>query len=153
MPPLSYQEAFSYSLKLLSGRQYSEAALLEKLRGRGCSKAVYDEVVKKLRRHDLLNDRTFADAVVQNILRFQPSGRRRIRSKLKKRKVPGSVAEELISKIGDEEESHRARELAQRYAVRWAAVPKMRRLKRIYDLLVRRGFDFELCREVIDTLR
>lgn len=153
MAPLSYPEAFSYSLKLLSGRQYSEAALLLKLRGKGCSREVSQEVAEKLRELNLLNDRAFAEAVAQDLARFNPSGRRRVKSVLKKRKVSPELASEVASKIDSEEEAERATELAKKYEIKWTTLPKMRRLKRIYDLLVRRGFDFELCRQVIEELR
>ncbi len=153
MAPLSYQEAFSYSLKLLSGRQYSETALLEKLRGKGCSAEVSEEVAAKLKELNLLNDRAFAEAVAQDLARFKPSGRRRVKSVLKKRKVSEVIASDVAAKIGNEEEVERAKELALKYEVKWAALPKMRRIKRIYDLLVRRGFDFELCRQVIEEIR
>ncbi len=153
MAPLSYQEAFSYSLKLLSGRQYSETALLEKLCGKGCSAEVSEEVIGKLKNLNFLNDRAFAEAVAQDLARFKPSGRRRVKSVLKKRKVSEVIASDISSKIGNEEEVERAKELARKCEVKWAALPKMRRLKRIYDLLVRRGFDFELCRQVIEEIR
>ena len=153
MASLSFQQAFSYSLKLLSGRQYSESRLLDKLQEKGCSKELSREVADRLKELNLLNDKTFASAIVEDLTRYHPSGRRRIRTVLKKRKVPGDVAGELISKIDVEEEAERAKALAKKYDERWHELPKMRRLKRIYDLLARRGFDFELCREIIEELR
>lgn len=153
MAPLSFQQAFSYSLKLLSDRQYSESALLEKLQGKGCSKQLSLEIVERLRELNLLNDKAFAGAIVDDLVRFHPSGRRRIRSVLKKKKVPSEIAGELVSKMDVEEEAQRAKALAEKYDARWHEIPKMRRLKRIYDLLVRRGFEYEMCRQIIEELR
>jgi len=149
---VSYPEALSYSLKLLSGRQRSSAGILALLRRKGCPMAEAQKVVNRLEELGLLNDMKMAEQIRDDTIRTRPGGRRHLRQILRRKHIPTAVTNELVNEIDDEEEAKRATDLGMHWLDKWKALPRDRRRKRIYDLLVRRGFDYELCRDVIDHI-
>ena len=147
------EEAFSYALKLLSNRPRSKSHLASLLKKKGYEEADVDQALKRLEELHLINDKLFAEQATEHLLARQPSGRKRVWDVLRKKKVPSEIAKEVVGKLDREGEHVRAFELAKVYQEKWKDLPSLKRRKRIYDLLVRRGFDFELCREVIDSIR
>jgi len=153
LPTLSYQAALSYSLKLLSGSPRSRVNVLSMLEKKGFRLADRHKVVARLEELNLINDKVMAERVAEDLMKRQPSGRRRLRQVLGKKKIPSSIVRTFIEDIDEERESARAFQVAERCQEKWRSLPRDRRLKRIYDLLVRRGFDFELCREVLEKIK
>lgn len=94
-----------------------------------------------------------AEQLAEDLLARKPSGRRRLAHTLRQKKIPEGIVERVISKIDDTEETERAFRLAESLREKWKGQPLIRQKKKVYDFLARRGFDYELCREVIDRLQ
>jgi len=54
--------------------------------------------------------------------------------------------------LAPEEETDRARELARAKWERFAKLDGPKRKRRVYDFLLRRGFDFQTVRDVVEQL-
>lgn len=146
------KQALVTSLRLLAATPKSRKALQKKLEERGFPREVVENTLNHLEEQHLLNDRALAQVLFQNFSAHRVSGRRRIAYELKKRGIRSSLVEELLEGYHPEEERLRALELAKLKQERWQKLDRMKRRKKTYDFLVRRGFDFSLAREVINEI-
>ena len=152
--PLNGQEkqALIVSLRLLAASPKSRKALEKKLEAKGFDREVIGQTLDFMEGKGFLNDRLYAQALFQSLVHLRPSGRKRIAFEMKKKGVPQTLVEELIEKFPAEEERERAFELARQKQARWCKLDAIRRRKKIYDFLARRGFDFTLVREVVEEI-
>lgn len=143
------RQALVTSLRLLAATPKSRKGLARKLEERGFSQEVIEGTLDRLERQGLLNDRSLAQSLFQSYIYHRPSGRKRIAFEMGKRGIKDSTIEEVLEKYTPQEEKEKASELARDKVLRWKKLERMKRRKKIYDFLVRRGFDFSLSREVV----
>lgn len=143
------KQALVTSLRLLAITSKSRKGLAEKLEERGFSREVVEGTLNRLEKQGLLNDRSLAQSLLQSYTCYRPSGRRRIAFEMGKRGIKDALIEEVLEKYTLGEEKEKALELARDKGLRWKRLERMKRRKKIYDFLVRRGFDFHLAREVV----
>lgn len=146
------RQALVTSLRLLTASPKSRKLLEQKLLDKGFEPAVVTATLGKLEEQGLLNDRLFGQSVFESLLNRRVSGRKRVAFELKKRGVPESLAQELLGGYTPEQEREKAVELARDRYRRWEKLERMKRQKKIYDFLIRRGFDFSLARGVVDAI-
>jgi regulatory protein len=147
------KQALVTSLRLLTATPKSRKMLGKKLAGKGYAADVIEKTVNSLEGQGLLNDRLFAQSLFHSLMSRRISGRKRIAFEMKKRGIDGSLIEEFLESYGAEEEHAKASELAMQKYERWQNIDKLKREKKIYDFLVRRGFDFSLAREVAREIK
>lgn len=143
------RQALVTSLRLLAITSKSRKGLAQKLEERGFSREVIEGTLDRLEKQGLLNDRSLAQSLLQSYIDYRPSGRRRIAFEMGKRGIKDATIEEALEKYTPGEEKQKALELAKDKGLRWRKMERMKRRKKIYDFLVRRGFDFSLVREVV----
>lgn len=143
------KQAIVSALRLLTATPKSKKALQKKLEERGFPIEIVKEVLAKLENQGLLNDRSYAQAIVQTLTVQKVSGKRRIAFELEKRGLAPSVIEEALNNCSEESERERALELAKDRWERFQKIETRKRYKKVYDFLIRRGFDFALCRDVL----
>jgi regulatory protein len=90
--------------------------------------------------------------MVQILSSHRPSGRRRIVYELEKRGIGCAVIQEVLQGFTGEKEHALALELARQKQERWKKFDRVKRQKKTYDFLVRRGFDFALSRNVVSEI-
>lgn len=146
-------QALVTALRFLAASPKSHKLLEQKLVGKGYPQVIVERTLDRLEKEGWLNDRAFAHSLFESLLSRRVSGRKRIAFELKKRGIASSLIEELLSKYSFEEEREKALELARERQERWKNLEEMKRRKKIYDFLVRRGFEFSLCKEVVDEVR
>lgn len=140
------------SLRLLAATPKSRKALQKKLEERGFPREVIEKTLDHLEGERLLDDRVLAQALFQNFSTHRISGRRRIAFELEKRGIRRSLVDELLERYRPEDERVQALELARLKRQRWLKLDRLKRRKKTYDFLIRRGFDFSLAREVMDEI-
>jgi regulatory protein len=105
-----------------------------------------------LERVGLIEDGRFAREVVRDQTKRRLSGRRSIRATLRQRGVDDALIEESLSEAG--EDGARARELVARRIERMIDLGPNGAFRRLYGLLLRRGYDPETartaCREAVE---
>lgn len=143
------KQALLTSLRMLAAAPKSRKQLERKLLDKGYPDPVVKDTLNQLDEQGLLNDRMFAQSLIQIFSTNRISGRKRIAFELKKRGIPGPLTQELLGNRTAPEEQTKALELAKGKFERWQALEKMRRRKKVYDFLVRRGFDFDVAREAV----
>ena len=154
MDPSKEQErqAIISSLRILTASPKSRRQLEGKLKEKGFNAGVVERTLSRLEGEGLLNDRVYADQVAWTFVNVKTSGRKRIAYELKKRGVQDSIIEEVLRTVSLDDEKTRAEDLAHHQNERWSRLDPSRRRKKIYDFLLRRGFDYSLSRKVVETL-
>ncbi len=151
-PDEQEKQAWIVSLRLLAAAPKSVKTLRDKLMEKGFPEELVEKTLKGLETKGFLSDRAFAQNIVTRFTQGQPSGSRRISFELKRKGVTAKVREEVLEGLNPEEETERARELAQAKWERFAKLDPQKRKRRVYDFLLRRGFDFQLVRDVVEQL-
>lgn len=149
----AYVKALNYGLKLLSIRKRTKAQLTQRLIDKGFPEASVQKAITRLVSEKLLDDREYAQRFIQEKQSIRPLGRRRMAYELKAKGIDDRVIESVQSEFGETVESDSAHSLAQLKATALGKIPLVQKKKKIYDFLTRRGFSFELAREVIGKIR
>ncbi|HIE03745.1 MAG TPA: hypothetical protein EYP61_03180 [Candidatus Latescibacteria bacterium] len=141
--------AFKYLSRARTTRQVRERLLEE-----GFGEDVVGEVVGRLEELGLLNDREFARAWVEERLRLRPRWRRALKEELLRKGVSEDVAEEALNEeLSMVDEARLAEGLLRRAEGRYRNLEPDKALRRMRDFLLRRGFTWEVVREVTSELR
>ncbi|MDP3920856.1 MAG: regulatory protein RecX [Candidatus Omnitrophota bacterium] len=140
-------------MRLLSASPKSRLELKDRLDAIGFPDSVVLEILNDLERDDLISDRRYAEDLVVHLTRFKLSGRRKIDFELKRHRIAPEIRERVLADLDGEMEFERASELASSRARKLEKMPAAKKKKNIYDLLIRRGFDFEVCRRVSDRMK
>ncbi|HEU0013727.1 MAG TPA: regulatory protein RecX [Longimicrobium sp.] len=147
-------QARQAALDLLGYRQRSAAELVRRLRRKGFDLDVARETVERLRGLGMVDDAAFAGAVARDRVRLRPQGARRMREELRAKGVDEDTARAAIAGALESEETSEL-ELARRAAGKWKPQPgedPLRARRRLHGYLMRRGFDGECVRQVMDEV-
>jgi regulatory protein len=140
------------ALRFLKIRPRSIAELKGKLEIKGFEAKEIEATLDWLLNINLLDDRTFTKSWIQYRL-GRPFGFRRIIQELKVKGIdPEIIEEEIAQARGDTDETEKALEIAQRRWKRFESVEPIKRKKRIFDFLCRRGYPPDVVMKVIKKL-
>lgn len=147
------ESAREAALRLLAVRARSRTELSDRLRRKGVAPGVAAEVLDGLEDVGLIDDREFGRLWAEERLRLRPVGPRRLVHELLGKGVERATIDEVVAEAYS---AHSEAEVARR-AVR----KKMRtagdrmgpkELARIRSFLLRRGFSYEVVRELLEEL-
>ena len=114
-------------------------------------KRVYPElaegVFNRLKSLSLVDDNAFAKWWVDQRLTFRPKGRRALFVELRQKGIDREVISQALEVVDDKSV---ASSLARRRLLRLAHLPNEVRQKKLSDFLARRGFSWEVIKEVVD---
>ncbi|MFP4200922.1 MAG: regulatory protein RecX [Bacillota bacterium] len=96
-------KALSYVYRLLARRDYTLAALRERLSRRGYPGETVDYVLGEIRRLELVDDEDYARRYVTHVLEHKPQGRAKICRDLNGRGVERALARRVVDQLVDEE--------------------------------------------------
>ena len=153
-PAKARQSVFQRAAKLLAAKQHSVEELREKLATtRGATKENVEEVIARLSEYGYLDDAKFAQSYASLRLRERPLGRRRLQRDLWLKKVDKQTAEAALDEIFEATPEADLIDRAIAKRVRLRGKPKTREdAKKLFDHLLRQGFEFELVSERVRTL-
>jgi regulatory protein len=133
------------ALGLLAVRWRSRAEIERRLRLAGYQPEEIEPAVADLERSGLIEDLRFAQEMVRDQSVRRLSGERAIRTALRQKGVAAEVVESALEGAGDEAE--RALRLASKGAARMSALTPEAAYRRLFALLMRRGYAPALARE------
>jgi regulatory protein len=163
-PPLppdragSEDAAKEAALRLLSRGPRTEREISERLLTRGFVADAVEAAIGRLRRVALLDDLAFARAFLRRELLSKPQGRALLAAKLRRRGIPASLIAALDGTIGEEEdlvtrslatEEGRAAAAIVQLRRRYGALPAQARRRRLEQALLRRGFSWDVIRDLL----
>jgi regulatory protein len=147
------QECFDYAMKYLQMRLHSSAELRRKLVRREYGEAVIDGVIADLLRMGYLDDARFAKTKAMSAAEHKHHGRRRAFMELIKAGVKKDVADAALNDVYEKTDSSAAaRMLAEKKAGSLKKLEPVVARRRLAGMLMRRGFDYETIKPVIDEV-
>jgi regulatory protein len=143
-----YASARALATRLLKVRPRTEGELRVRLRSSGAGPAAADRLLGDLKREGLVNDRLFARLWADEKLRLGATGRRRVVAQLRSKHVDPGIAETETERVySADEEIEAAKRLAVKRAARIKGVAADALKRRLYQHLVRRGFEADVAAE------
>jgi regulatory protein len=161
LPPgraASGEAAREAALRILARGPRTEREVAERLAARGFEPEAVRDAVERLRRVSLLDDRAFVRSYLSRELERRPESGTMLRARLRRRGVPAALLEDLDAAIAEDpdldaealgtEEGRARRALAQLARTLRARSPEERR-RRVEQALLRRGFSWDVIRELV----
>ena len=133
--------AYLKALKFIDYRERSEAEIRNHLKIRDITNGVIDDVIDRLHRSDLVDDRRFANNWVENRVEFRPRGRRALVYELRQKGISEEIIQESLEQINDEELAYQA---AIKQAKKYHSLEWDDYRKKMLGFLSRRGFPYEI---------
>lgn len=147
------KEAMNYALKALGISPKSRKQLADKMRSKGYEDAVIAPVIRKLEAAGYINDPLLAEGLVNRMASSRKGfGKRKAAFELKRRGFDEAVSSEALQLMTRDIEIESARELARTVWERGKNLLLLKRRKKVFDALVRRGFDYETAQRVMAVL-
>ncbi|HEY7756560.1 MAG TPA: regulatory protein RecX [Actinomycetota bacterium] len=134
------------ALRLLSVRPRSRRELERRLVRAGFEPTEVREELERLEAVGLVDDRAFAQQVLEHELAVRGSGRRAIVSRLAAKGVDRATIESTLADLPAEADEDRAGELALGRLPRLAGLPREQAYARLTGFLARRGYDADVAR-------
>ncbi|EKD86186.1 MAG: hypothetical protein ACD_37C00426G0001 [uncultured bacterium] len=146
-----YQNIFDKVIKFATLRPRSIKEIERYFNRKKTVKGVQKQLFNKLKSLGLVDDKEFARWWVDQRLTFRPKGERLLRNELR---IKG-ISEDIISTVFEEknvinEQKKIATNIMSKKVNQYNNLPMNKARKRAYSLLLRRGFDWDIAREVID---
>ena len=105
-----------------------------------------NEIVQRLRDHNLLDDEHYAKMWVENRCEFRPRSKRMLAYELKLRGINQEIIDHTLDHINDEELAYRA---AKKQARKLSTHNFKNFRKKMYAFLSRRGFNYSISVDVV----
>lgn len=147
--------------RLFNIRQRSEKEVIDYLKNlsfkrkakeqEGISAFIVDTIVSTLKESRLINDEQFAQSWVD--ARKKKKGPRVIKQELFQKGIDKEIIEGVISsQAADYDGQIVAEQLLEKKMRVWKNLPKMELKKKAYDFLLRRGFEYEIVKDIIEKI-
>lgn len=148
------RKTFERAVKLLAAKPRSVAELRERLlQRRGTTEAVVETVIARLREYGYLDDERYAFTYASSKVKQRPIGRRRLERDLKFKQIENDVAAEALELVYTETPEEQLIDRAIEKRIRLRGRPKDRaEAKKLFDHLLRQGFQFEVVSEKVRAL-
>ena len=144
--------ASDLALNYLGYRTRTKKQLCDYLIRKGFDQPVIEETVKKMEEYRFLDDEEFARRWVQSKKIGKPAGRRKIAYELKLKGISQDIVESALNTLTAEEEQEQAAKLAEKAVIKYKHLPHKERMGKISQMLMRRGFDWEIVSRVLRHL-
>lgn len=147
------RKAKEIALNFLSYRSRSEKEISDKLKKKGYSPENIEGVISDLKRVNLLNDYEFACGWIKDRLKNRPRGLALLRQELFKKGIEKEIIEKALDEFYPKEDEVKiASDLIKRRKKRYEGLDKKLARKRMSDFLLRRGFSYEVVKEILGEI-
>lgn len=151
-PEEQTKQAVITILRLLAASPKSGQELKKKLAAKGFPGPVIDQALDHVRDQGILDDTKYARDLMARLTLGKAAGRRKVAFELRRRGIPPKTREELLGSLSDEEETERALDQARLKWSGWSRLDPQKRKKRLYDFLIRKGYDFQIAQDVLQKI-
>jgi regulatory protein len=143
------EQGYKMAIQLLGYRPRSETEISKRLCQRHFTMEEVQDITKRLKEEDLLDDKVFAIFWRDNRISFRPRSSSIIRMELKQKGISREIIEEVTANIDDHAMARRAA-CKKAYQLKGLEFNAFRR--RITDFLIRRGFNYTVALETTKNL-
>jgi regulatory protein len=141
------EQAYNRALDYLGYRPRSRREIDSYLQNRDVPQVQIEAVIGRLEHAGLLDDEAFARFWVENRERFRPRGRRALRYELRSKGVSEEIIERALESVDAPDSAYRS---AGRKARQLSNLDRPTFYRKMIAFLSRRGFAYEVAREVTD---
>ncbi len=142
------ENAFRY----LGRRAHSEQELRIKLKQKDYNESSVSEVINELKQSGFINDLDFARAFTRSRLLSKPMGAKGLRSALWRKGIEEKIIDKVVCEaFSEKSEEAFARALVARKQESFRNLDTLVKKKRLQDLLLRRGFTWDVITEVMSN--
>lgn len=143
------EKAKNVAIGFIEYRPRSTAETRQHLQKKEYPEKVIEEVIDRLTAVELLNDAAFARYWVEQRETFKPRSKLALQQELRQKGIERAMIDTALANV---DETAAARQAAQAKAQRWQHLPEQEFSKKLGGFLQRRGFSYEIVREVTETL-
>lgn len=143
-----FQKVYDKILRFAILRPRSEKEFEDWLKRHKVHKSLHDELFKRLKRLEFLDDRKFATWWVEQRLQFKFKSKRELVQELRLKGVAKDIIEDVLSDAQIDEEKA-ARGILEKKAYRWKNLEGFEKRKKMAEFLGRKGFGWDVINEVI----
>lgn len=145
-------KAKQFAFNFLSFRARTEKEIKDRLKKKGFSKKITDDVISDLKRLDLVNDYQFALSWIKDRLDHKPRGEKLLRIELYRFGIKKELIEKALEEVYPKKnEKDLAKGLIEKRKKRYENLEERLAKKRMADYLLRRGFSYEVVKEVLGS--
>ena len=145
------RQAIAAALNLLAYRPRAEGEIRSRLRQRGFPDGAIEETIDKLREWRYVDDQDFAERWIENRRERRPRSARMIAMELRGKGVDPGTVSEAVDGAGIDERADALRLATERWA-RLGELDEAIRVRRLTGFLSRRGYGFDVIRDVLKAL-
>jgi len=145
------KEAKDVALKFLSFRRRTEKQVKEKLKEKEFDEKIIEATIDKLKEFDLINDLEFATCWVKDRLAYKPRGKKLLKQELWKKGIKKEIIEQVTEELCRDEDKS-ALELVEKIKKRYKNLEPKVAKRRMYSLLLRRGFSYETTQKALSQM-
>jgi len=145
------KEAKEIALRFLSYRMRSEKEVRDKLKKKEFAEDLIIEVIKDLKRVNLVDDYEFASAFIRDRISNNPRGKILLKQELWKKGIKKEIIEKSLREYFKDEnlELILAKELLQKRKKRYENLDENVAKRRLMSFLLRRGFSYDIVKQVL----
>ena len=149
-----YDRALRQAIDRVNRKMMSRRELGDKLRALGYDAQVRERVLDRLEELGLLNDRTYAEALVRSAMSGKPAGPRLLKQKLFQKGVPQDISDAVVhaATADDDQQLEDAIALCRKKLKSMMRLDATTRRRRLYGQLGRRGFDLETINRALEAV-
>jgi regulatory protein len=145
------QECFDRTIRCLERRLHSRSELKTKLRKYEYGDAMIDDVLDQLEQLGYIDDKRFAETRAELSAKYKHHGPNRARVELARKGVPRETARQAVEHVYEAHDSSAvARDLARKKMKSLARLEPAVAKRRLYGMLLRRGFDYDTIKPIIE---
>lgn len=141
--------AYQQALKFLSYRQRSIAEVRRNLKEHHYSEDIVTEVLTRLQKAGLLDDRRFAETWVENRTEFRPRSKRALAIELHQRGIADEDIAQITQDIDDEELAYQA---GLKHSRKVEGLEWLEFRQKLSSFLARRGFSYDVIKSVVERI-
>jgi regulatory protein len=147
------QSAKNNAYCLLRSRPRSEAEMRGRLKLKRYDESTIDAVIESLKKVAEIDDVKFADFWIESRMHVNPAGDLILRRELKEKGVPWPIIEAALQKKAQNYDEYAvALHMGVERFKNLVKLDRRKAMKRLYDYLLRRGFDYDIVKRVIDAV-
>ena len=148
-PDSKLKQGYIYAVRLMAMSNRSRNDIVRHMQKKGYDDTIIANVIDRREREGFLNEKKTLTQAVQYAIQGKRQGRIRMKFELKRKGYKTNLIDEALSAYSRETELDLARSLAIEQIHRHPNLDPVKKKKRLYDFLIRKGFDFNLCRDVV----
>ncbi|KKU12333.1 MAG: Regulatory protein RecX [Candidatus Woesebacteria bacterium GW2011_GWA1_45_8] len=146
-----FQKTLDKLLRFATLRPRSEKEIKDWFKKRKVHESLYKELLNRLSKLELIDDKKFAKWWVDQRNTFKPRGKRVLEMELRLKGIKKEIAQEILGDLKVNEEKV-AKDLLQKKVYRWKSLPVLERKLKMSQFLARKGFGWDVIEKSVDKM-